>query len=196
MGGRFFPRYFLQILPAAVLMAARGLMLLTPRARAVVLVLALAVPTVRFAPRYFILARDLVEHQPHQWQDIVLDQDSHAAAELIASYRHPGDSLFVWGYRPDVFVYSRMPVASRFWDSQPLTGVPADRHLFDAHPIIPEWAAANRREFAQTYPTFVVDSLSPANPQLAIENFPELKDWFSHYRLIGQTKLSRIYQKL
>jgi 4-amino-4-deoxy-L-arabinose transferase-like glycosyltransferase len=196
LGGRFFPRYYLQLLPVAVIAGARGLLLLrhAPRLVGVVLLIALSVPVIRFAPRYAILASDLVTGEPHHWQDIVLDQDSRAAADQVNALKQPGNSMFVWGYRPGAIVYTRMPIASRFWDSQPLTGVPADRHLFDSRPIVPEWAARNRSEFVKFYPTFVVDSLSVANPRLAMENYPEFKDWLGHYRLVGQTKLSRIYE--
>ena len=123
---------------------------------------------VRFAPRYVTLASDLIAGRPHEWSDLALDQDSRAAADIVKKREHPGDTLFVWGYRPGVFVYTRMPVASRFWDSQPLTGVPADRHLRDISAVLPEQAAQNRVDFARTRPTFVVDSLSLANPRLAV----------------------------
>ena len=149
----------------------------------------LLVPLVRFAPRYFA-ARD------PQWNDTALDRDSQAAAEIVNQRKQSGDTLFVWGYRPGIFVYTRMPVASRFWDSQPLTGVPADRHLRETTAVLPEQAAANRQEFAASSPTFVVDSLSLSNPRLAIDTYPELHDWFAHYRLVARTPLSLIFQHL
>ncbi len=43
---------------------------------------------------------------------------------------HPGDTLFVWGFRPDIFIYSGLPAGTRFLESQPISGVLADRHLF------------------------------------------------------------------
>jgi hypothetical protein len=196
LGNRFVARYFLQLLPVAVVVGARGIVLLRQARRPVLLLLlaALLVPVVRFAPRYFLLAGDLIVGREPHWSDIVLDQDSRAAAALVNAHRHAGDTLVVWGYRPDVYVYTRMTAASRFWDSQPLTGVPADRHLFSADDIIPDWAARNRREFARSSPDFVVDSLSEANPRLAIANYPALREWFARYRLVAQTPVSRIYE--
>ena len=166
LGAQFRPRYFFELLPPLVLAASRGLALATtlaPRRRTIAFAavgLAVLVPLIRFGPRYVTLARDLILHRPHQWSDVVLDQDSQAAAAEVNARKQPGDTLFVWGYRPDIFVYTRLPAGSLFWDSQPLTGVPADRHLFDSRPILPDWAARNRAAFAQTHPTFVVDSLS------------------------------------
>lgn len=192
LGARFFPRYYLQILPPIVLMASTALA--RRRTVAWVAAIALLVPMVRFAPRYVTLASDLIAGRPHEWSDLALDQDSRAAADIVKKREHPGDTLFVWGYRPGVFVYTRMPVASRFWDSQPLTGVPADRHLRDISAVLPEQAAQNRVDFARTRPTFVVDSLSLANPRLAVEAYPELRLWLSQYRVIGRTSMSVVYE--
>jgi hypothetical protein len=87
-----------------------------------------------------------------------------------------------------------LPAASRYWDSQPLTGVPADRHLRGALAVLPEQAARNRAEFAASHPTFVVDSLSLANPRLALDRYPELRTWLAQYRLVARTPLSSIYE--
>jgi hypothetical protein len=187
LGARFFPRYFLQLLPPMVMLASGALA--QRRVLAAVAAAALLIPLVRFGPRYISLARGQT-----QWADIALDRDSQAAAELVNQRRHSGDTLFVWGYRPGIFVYTRMPVGSRFWDSQPLTGVPADRHLRDTLAVLAEQAARNRREFAAARPTFVVDSLSLSNPRLAVDQYPELRAWMAQYELVGRTPLSLIYE--
>jgi hypothetical protein len=130
----------------------------------------------------------------HRWADLALDQDSQAAAAVVNRAKRPGDTLFVWGYRPGIFVYTRLPAASRFWDSQPLTGVPADRHLRETAAVLPARAARNRSEFAASRPTFVVDSLSLSNPRLAVDGYVELRGWLAHYRLVARTPLSLIYE--
>ncbi len=107
----------------------------------------------------------------------------------------PGDTLFVWGYRPDIYVYTRMVSDGRFWDSQPLTGVAADRHLYATSAIYGGPAAANRMELTRSRPTWVVDGLGLLNPRLAPDRYPEVRDWLSHYKLVGRTKLSLIYHR-
>ena len=87
-----------------------------------------------------------------------------------------------------------MPAGSRFLDSQPLTGVLADRHLTTSQPFAPEWAARNRRELIASDPTWIVDGLGPLNPALAITNFPDLREWLGNYREIGRTRFSIIYR--
>ncbi len=180
LGLRFAPRYFVQLLPALTIPAARGF-LQSPRALQPLLAATLLIPAVRFS---HISARDTV-----------LDRESHAAAQLVLAQSHPADTIFVWGYRPGVVAYSRLPVASVFWDSQPLTGVPANRHLSDAHPIAgPDWSAAHRRALADSHPTFLVDGLSLYNPSLDIHNYPDLSVWLAHYCPFARTGQMMIYR--
>lgn len=201
LGTRFSPRYFFQLLPPLVLASARtwGWATTRPATRPrtltlAVLAIAAVVPLIRFGPRYVTLAQDLIRHREHRWSDVVLDQDSQRVAARINARKRPHSTLLVWGYRPDIFVYTRLRAASRFWDSQPLTGVPADRHLTGAQSIIPEWAARNRVELVTSQPSFIVDALSLSNPRLAMETYPELRRWLKDYREVGRTGLSVIYE--
>ena len=193
-GWRFFPRYYFQILPVAVLAGAHGFVLLGRR-RALALSLLLLVPLIRFGPRYAILARDLFEGRAHQWIDIDMDQDSRQASALARQQSEPGDSVFVWGFRPEMYVYTDRPAAVRFLDSQPLTGVPADRHLTQSQPVETEAARAHRAELARTLPTLIMDGLGPVNPRLAITAYPDLRSWFSQYKLVASTGLTAIYRR-
>jgi hypothetical protein len=187
-GWRFFPRYYFQLLPVMALLAARGYTLLG-RWRTVMLVL-LLIPLVRFGPRYALLANDLAHDRPPDWNDVSLNQDSRAASDRAGRE----GTLLVWGYRPDIFAYTRMPAGSRFLDSQPLTGVLADRHLTSSEPVAPEWAARNRRELIASDPTWIIDGLGPLNPALAITNFPDLREWLANYREVSRTRFSIIYK--
>jgi hypothetical protein len=188
-GWRFFPRYYFQLLPPLTLLAARAWT--TSKGKRVVMAALLLIPLVRFGPRYVLLARDLIEHRQSDWSDLRLNQDSLAASRMIA----PGGTLLVWGYRPDIFVYTRLPAASRFLDSQPLTGVIADRHLTNSNPAAPALAAQNRRELAQTRPTWIADGLGPLNPALTITNYPDLQDWLKDYREVARTTFTVIYRR-
>jgi hypothetical protein len=188
-GWRFFPRYYFALLPVFVLTGARGLCLLTPRWRAAVLALML-IPAIRFGPRYVQLARDGGE----RWSDLALMHDSRRAAKLLDSTNE--STLLVWGYRPDVFIFSGLSAGTRFLDSQPLTGVLADRHLRESRPTLPDIAARNRQELMRSYPSFIVDGLGPLNPELAITQFQDLQPWLARYEVIGRTELSVVYRLL
>jgi hypothetical protein len=186
-GLRFFPRYYFQLLPVLVLLAARGFILLSGRKRELIALL-LLIPLFRFGPSYLTAIYD-----PH-WRDTAMDRDSRDAAALTRRLAQPGDTLFVWGYRPELYVYTRLPAATMYLDSQPLTGVPADRHLTQSEPVETTEAAARRRQLAQSRPTFVLDGLSLYNPRLAISNYPELREWFAQYREIGRTGETIVYR--
>ncbi len=179
IGWRFAPRYFMQLLPALVIPAARGAVL-SPRALRIFMALALLVPAIRFshiAP-----------------QDTAMDRESQAAAQIVNARAHSGDTILIWGYRPGIVAYTRLPVAGRFWDSQPLTGVPASRHLFDSQPVDPGWAARNRSDVVLSKPTFLVDGLSLYNPQLDIHGYPDLASWLAGYCPAGRAGLTIVYR--
>ena len=175
-GGRFFPRYFFQILPVAAIGAAAFQRARSRNREAVVLVL-LLIPLVRFGPQYV----DLLLRGPAPWRDVAMDLDSREAARMAQTMSAPSDTIQVWGFRPELYVYTDRLCASRFLDSQPLTGVPADRHLTDARPVAAELARANRAELARTRPKLILDGLGPYNPSLAIANYPDLQPWLAHY---------------
>ena len=192
VGWRFFPRYFFQLLPVMVIAASRGIVLLGRR-RVAVLAL-LLIPLVRFGPRYVVLASDDLASRAHQWSDVAMDQDSRQAANIVRGHSHSGNTLFVWGFRPDLFVYTGLPAGTRFLDSQPLTGVPADRHLTQSAPVETESTRMNREELVRSHPTFVIDGLSLYNPALAINGYENLRAWFTHYREVGRTRTTVVYR--
>jgi len=187
-GIRFFPRYYFLLLPAVVMLAARGFTLLKRRARFGVCLL-LLIPVVRFAPAYVTAARG------GDWRDTAMDRDSRAAAALVCAMAKPGDTLFVWGYRPEDYVYTRLPAATMYLDSQPLTGVPADRHLTQSVPVETEAPRERRAELVRSFPTFILDGLGLYNPRLAIGNYPDLRAWLANYREAGRTGGTVIYRR-
>lgn len=194
MGWRFFPRYYFVLLPPLAILAGRGLVLMPVRLRAVCAAL-LLIPAFRFGPGYARLGWDALRGRTPEWADVSMNRDSAEAASLVAGAAGAGDTLLVWGYRPDVFVYTRMPVGAPFLDSQPLTGVIADRHLTRADVSAQELAVRSRLELARRSPRFIVDGLGPFNPSLAIAAFPDLAVWLEGYETIGRTKGSVIYRR-
>src|ERR1035441_7496709 len=149
----------------------------------------LLIPLARFAPTYVMAARDA------GWRDTAMDRDSRAAAATVNALAKPGDTLFVWGFRPEIYVYSRLPAATRFLDSQPLTGVPADRHLTQSTPVETRESLARRAELAASRPTFVVDGLGEYNRHLAVTEFGDLRAWMAAYREVGRSAGSVIYRR-
>ena len=124
-----------------------------------------------------------------------MDRDSRAAARVVSAAAKSGDTLFVWGYRPEIYVYAHLPAATRFLDSQPLTGVPADRHLTQSAPVETAESSARRAELAASQPTFIVDGLGEFNRHLAVTEFGDLRAWMAGYRELARTANSVIYKR-
>jgi hypothetical protein len=193
-GERFFPRYYFLLLPPVLVLAAGGVTLAKQRWRAAFLLL-LLIPLVRFGPRYVLLAADALERRTTEWSDVQLDEDSIEAAQIVKAHAQPGDTLLVWGYRPDIFAYTQLPVAGRFLDSQLWTGVLADRHLVSSRATFPEMARENRLQLKNSRPAWIVDGLGLLNPELAITAYPELRPWLEdNYTRFGETRNSIIYR--
>jgi hypothetical protein len=182
-GFRFAPRYYFLLLPPLLVLASR--------AKHRLVLLLLLIPLIRFGPRYAELAIDLAQGRQHTWRDLAMEQDSRAAAQLLQG---PGD-LLVWGYRPEIYAMSRKPAGTRFLDSQPLTGVLADRHLTNSRASAADLAKSNRAELITTKPQWIVDGLGPYNPELAITKFDDLREWLSNYEEVGRTAGSIVYRR-
>ena len=183
LGLRFFPRYYFLLLPPLIILAARGW---STAERAWILMIALlAIPAVRFAPSYFTLSRS---------RDLAIDRDSRSAGLRLRKLARPGETLFVWGFRPDIFIYSGLPAGTRFLESQAISGVLADRHLFSDEEIAPDFTAPNREELARSRPAWVVDGLGVLNPRLALTRTPYLETWFAQYKEAARTEFSILYR--
>ncbi|MBI4893917.1 MAG: hypothetical protein HY821_25090 [Acidobacteria bacterium] len=189
-GFRFFPRYYFLLLPACVVAAARGASVPRRLWTTWLVAAALAVPAVRFGWRHIGTLR----REPAALRDLALSEDARDAAKRLALLALPNETLFVWGYRPELNVLARLPGTTRFLDSQPLTGVIADRHLSGTRVSAPELAARSRVELTRARPSFIADGLGPLNPALAITKYADLRAWLSDYEPVAQTRTVLIYR--
>lgn len=167
---------------------------------------------VRFHNRAAVRAYELITSRPTAymaaWDDPAIDRDSRLIARHLRSpaastallSTEEGPSLFVWGYRPEIYFYCGCPPSSKFLSSQPLTGVPADIHLVQSRSVAPKRAAENRRlllrELQASRPDYIVDGLGLYNTELAMEMYPELGAFLHrHYRLLAQLGWGAIYSR-
>lgn len=211
-GGRFFPRYFYQVLPFLCLLAARGYAVhqapgFEPQGAGsrrrvrfwtIVFWLGVAFALVRFHHRVAFLAYEKLTGRQTAymaaWNDPAIARDSRVIAERVHG------SLFVWGYRPEIYFYCGCQAATSYLSDQPLTGVPADIHLREARSVAPERAAEDRtrllEELSASTPDYIVDGLGPYNAALAMEQYPELRAFLArHYREVERIGQGIIYQR-
>lgn len=110
------------------------------------------------------------------------------------------DYLFVWGYRPELYYWSGLLPASRYLSAQPLTGVPADAQYANGEhrSILEESSTAAARaqlirDLKETQPKYIIDELGFFNGDLAILEYPELKEYMGSYKALGATGRFLVY---
>jgi len=184
LGWRFFPRYYFLLLPALAILAARGFTLIRSRAVMAVALVTMAVPLVRFGPRYATLSRS---------NDLAMDRDSRAASRIAIENAPKDGSLYVWGYRPEMYLYTGLRPATKYLECQAMTGVPADRHLTSSEIVLTSGTHEAREELARSRPDVLIDGLSLYNPALGMDRYPELRAWLAGYREVARTGDSVIY---
>lgn len=188
LGWRFFPRYYFHLLVPVAVCGGIGLTLMSRRWRLAAAFL-LLIPAARFAPGHW---RALMH--PESWGDLAMYNDARQGAALIRRSARVSDTLFVWGYRPEYYALTGLHAGTPFLDSQPVSGILADRHLTVSDDSAPEWAERNLPALIASQPDFVVDGLGPYHSALALDRQPKLQAWLSGYRQVGRTSGSVIYR--
>jgi hypothetical protein len=184
LGLRFFPRYYFFLLPPLVVMAGLALQQVTPRWRYALLLL-LLIPVIRFGPRNLRLGLG-----DEAWDDLALFRDSRQVADFIRTSAAEKDTLFVWGYRPDIDALSRLPGGTPYLESQPIDCVFADRHLREMKPMAGVGCEERARRLRDYEPNWIVDGLGPSNIRLRLELYYPL----SGYSLVLRTPTAYVYK--
>ena len=136
-GGRFFGHYFIQVLPALSLLAARGVLLLRERlgdparkrraqAAAALLVATLLFCFVRFHHRTAILAYETMTGARTEWSDpwgmTRREREAETISEFVRSRLDEGEPLYIWDYALDVYWLTGCRPASRYLAPYYITG--------------------------------------------------------------------------
>ncbi len=190
-GGRDFDHYSIQFLPAACLAAALGLAKITVWAQAhaarrwlrpAVLLLSAAV--------LVELGRGIAtqRHQPPQPVD-----PSRRAGEFIRAHTETDERIFVWGYHPDLYLFSDRRPASRFVYASFLSGLIPWTNTAPgqdtAYAIVPGARATLLRELDAARPVFVVDCSAGPNRwwnKYPLGTFPGLRDWLAENYVVAE----------
>jgi 4-amino-4-deoxy-L-arabinose transferase-like glycosyltransferase len=137
IGGRFFGHYFIQLLPALSILAARGAELLrvnleagAKRRKAILLfsflLLCLLINLVRFHSRTAILAYETLTGRrtaySQQWGMSQRENEAAIIAGRVRERLKANEPFYIWGYALDVYWRSGCPPASRFITPNHITG--------------------------------------------------------------------------
>ena len=142
----------------------------------------------------------LVRGLPEGAEDGLGPEGIRQGAPDARSSEEAADYLFVWGYRPELYYWSGLLPASRYLSAQPLTGVPADAQYVNGEhrSILEESSTAAARaqlisDLKQSQPKYIIDELGFFNGDLAILEYPELKEYMGGYKSLGATGRFLVY---
>jgi 4-amino-4-deoxy-L-arabinose transferase-like glycosyltransferase len=195
-GARFYPHYYIQMIPPLALLAAPfyaglwsgrwppGHWLLRPK--------------VTFA----WLALTVVGFSISHWVGLASERATSETGRYLLKHSAPNDRLFVWGQAPRIYLESRLRPACRYVVTFPLTGYvfgwsAASIAHIDTRPwIVPGAWDALEEDFAKHPPAYVVDVQVPAkNAHYPVRDFPILSSLLAaRYRPVARTAEGVIYR--
>jgi 4-amino-4-deoxy-L-arabinose transferase-like glycosyltransferase len=188
-GARFYPHYYIQLLPPLAVLAApvyggaaarTGARWLSPR----------------FAAAWLGLAA-LVSMGAQAVQLAGVPRHSEMA-QYVSTHSAAGDRLFVWGQAPWLYLDARRLSATRHIATFALTGyifgeplgIPTDDR------IVPSAWANLAADFASHPPRFIIDTEAAASAQYPMRKYPYLADIVArNYRRVGSFADGDVYER-
>jgi len=169
--GRFYPHYYIGVLPPLCVLAAaaasRVTFASTSRSR-----------WVRGIAIAWIVSA-VVLTAVNQWVVGAREPERSESALYIRAHSKPDDRVFVWGRMPRVYLDSDRRPASRYIDTFALTGRifgPSLKGIDTSARIVPGSWDQLREDFEDHPPTFIVDADSRDQAEYPVENFPWLAE--------------------
>lgn len=198
VGARFYPHYFLHVLPSLCVLASLSIAKAIPdfswkdmTTRTRVLMTYSAIVTLMF----LVLRLDHRLYLEYFPDDQLYEQQRIGLA--LKKMSHPGDRAFVWGFATSIYFYSELKPASRFLWSDLLTGrTPGPEYarrnldLAMEHQNPAAWIDF-MADLNTNKPRFFIDT-SPANihgyGQFPLSRYPQLQSYIE----INYTKVENL----
>ena len=193
-GGRFYPHYYLQLLPPLALLAAPALSDLWRKK------LATTPEMWRFAVTWWTwLGVTALVFLLLQWWELASRREPSSAGRYLAAHAGLVDRVFVWGQQPEIYLDAHCRPASRFVATFPLTGyvfggtVPG---LNTQDRIVPGAWESWQRDMKAHPPAYVVDTQTDRDALYPVRNFPKLAELLTKdYSETFRTPTSVIYRR-
>ncbi|HEX8899505.1 MAG TPA: glycosyltransferase family 39 protein, partial [Chthoniobacterales bacterium] len=192
-GARFYPHYYIQLVPPLALLAAPyfaafGTGRIKPRfwlVRPAMIIIVLAIAVVAFS----------ISH----WRFLLPRREPSETARYINAHSAPNDRIFVWGPEASQFyLHAQRRPASRYVLTFPLTGLIFGGELpgFDTRDrIVPgSWDALDD-DFRNHPPLYIIDLESGPDAQYPANRFPVLAKWVEQrYEPVARTGQGVVYR--
>ena len=191
-GARFYPHYYIQLIPPLTLLAAAHYApLWSGQSRPLHW---WQRPTLT----YVWLSLTVVAFSIADWRELAGHRERSETGQYLLEHSDPKDRIFVWGQTPGIYLDAHRRPASRFVVTFPLTGyVFGGLTGVDTHDrIVPGAWAELEQDFKKHPPTYIVDVEVPEkNAQYPVGNFPFLARLLAEkYRPVARTAEGLIYR--
>jgi 4-amino-4-deoxy-L-arabinose transferase-like glycosyltransferase len=192
-GARFYPHYYIQLVPPLALLAAPHYVQLWRSAT---------------EPRFWFfrpavmagwLTITVLAFSISHWKLLAGDRESSETARYLMAHSGPNDRVFIWGRSAaEFYLQARRRPASRYVLTFPLTGLVFGNDLpnLDTRNRIVPGAWDNLEEdFRQHPPLLIVDLQSGSDAQYPVHDFPVLSRLLAEsYELVARTAEGLVYR--
>ncbi|MEP6586171.1 MAG: glycosyltransferase family 39 protein [Candidatus Udaeobacter sp.] len=192
-GARFYPHYYVQLIPPLVLLGAPYYAQLWSRR--------MQPPNWLLRPKvtYVWLALTVIAFSIKHWTGLAPRRVPSDAGRYLFTHSTPDDRIFVWGQTPEIYLDAHRRPACRYITTFPLTGyvfggpIPG---LDTRSRILPGAWTTLEQDFARHPPTYIVDVHADAkSAQYPVKDFPILvKLLTERYEPVAQTAEGVIYR--
>ncbi len=191
-GARFYPHYYIQLIPPLALLAAPYFARLWSG---------------KAAPRHWLLRPRITQ----AWLGLTVvaffilhlvglaaRSTSSQAGRYLREHSAPADRIFVWGQDPEIYLEARRRPASRYIATFPLTGYVFGGPLpgVDTRKwIVPGAWSTLQQDFAKHPPAYIFDVRDTGNAQYPVRNFPILASLLAKkYEPVRKTSEGVVYR--
>jgi 4-amino-4-deoxy-L-arabinose transferase-like glycosyltransferase len=192
-GARFYPHYYIQLIPPLVLLAAPYYARLWSRT--------IQPPYWFLRPKvtYAWLALTIVCFSIKHWTGLASRRVRSRTGQYLFTHSNPADRIFVWGQSPEIYLDAHRRPACRYITTFPLTG-----YIFGGpipgvdtrSRILPGAWSTLEQDFARHPPTYIVDVQPGAkSAHYPVKNFPILAKLLAErYQPVAHTAEGVIYR--
>jgi 4-amino-4-deoxy-L-arabinose transferase-like glycosyltransferase len=192
-GARFYPHYYVQLIPPLALLAAPYYARLWSRT--------MQPPHWFLRPQvtYAWLALTIVAFSVKHWTGLASRRVPSESGRYLSTHSSPNDRIFVWGQTLEIYLDARRRPASRYITTFPLTGYVFGGPIpgFDTRSrIMPGAWATLEQDFARHPPIYIVDVQADLKTaQYPVKNFPILTKLLAEqYEPVAHTAEGVIYR--
>ena len=193
-GARFYPHYYVQLIPPLALLAATYYARLWSRT--------IQPPHWLLRPRvtYAWLALTLITLSIVHWAGLAPHRLPSEVGRYLFTHSKPEDRIFVWGKKVNIYLEAHRRPASRYITTFPLTG-----HVFGGRVpgldtrsrILPGAWSTLQQDFARHPPAYIVDvQADPKTAESPVKDFPILAKLLAErYQPVARTAEGVIYHR-